>query len=319
MKSYIAGIVLAGSLATAQGIENAPADTETISPLIASGQIQQKQKNRINSTLNQGWFMKVPFVINTSWHEVGDLFMELVPEAEYGNIHREKAAIGEILKSLAQLEPRLSQRLDGVKKIQLRTAIIDLRVQYQNIGTASFNREQFEDSTYDALLRIVTSINVESLQHLRATLRAMKPATPAKPMLQVSDHDKKDNFGEMSTPASRVQEFASQANLEMYTSLYMLEKIYLESNPQLLATCWEKFPQREELRHTALMLISRVIATVPSHASQSNSTEHDMFRDKLNQIRKRLYPQGEMGYVEAQKWGFEEQVRRNKATNSKKI
>lgn len=54
MKSYIAGIVLAGSLATAQGIENAPADTETISPLIASGQIQQKQKNRINSTLNQG-------------------------------------------------------------------------------------------------------------------------------------------------------------------------------------------------------------------------------------------------------------------------
>lgn len=128
--------------------------------------------------------------------------MELVPEAEYGNIHREKAAIGEILKSLAQLEPRLSQRLDGVKKIQLRTAIIDLRVQYQNIGTASFNREQFEDFTYDALLRIVTSINVESLQHLRTTLRAMKPATPAKPMLQVSDHDKKDNFGEMSTPAS---------------------------------------------------------------------------------------------------------------------
>lgn len=67
------------------------------------------------------------------------------------------------------------------------------------------------------------------------------------------------------------------------------------------------------------MLIGRVIATVPSHASESNSAEHDSLRDKLSQIRKRLYPQGEMGYVEAQKWGFEEQVRRNKATNSKKI
>lgn len=263
--------------------------------------------------------MNVPLVVNTPNHEVGDLFMELVPETQYGNIHREKAAIGEILQSLVSLESRLNKSLDGDQKAQLRAAIIDLSNQYRSIGSASFKREQFEDFTYDALLRIVTSINVESLQHLRSTLRAMKPSAPVKPTLPVSADNKKSNFGKISAISSQAQEFASQANLDMYKSLYLLEKIYLENNPQLLSTCGEKFPKREELRHTAIILINRIIATAPTHANQSNSAEHDMFRDRLSQIRKSLYPQGEMGYVEAQKWGFEEQVRRNKATNSKKI
>lgn len=235
--------------------------------------------------------MNVPFVVNTPSHEVGDLFMELVPEVEYGNVHREKAAISEILKSLVQLESQLNKGLDGNKKAQLRSAIIDLGEQYRSIGSASFNRKQFEDLTYDALLRIVTSVNVESLQHLRATLRTMKPAVPAKPMLSVNSPNKKANFGKTNTSTTEAQEFTSQANLDMYKSLYMAEQIYLEHNPQLLSTCGVKFPKREELRRTAVMIINRIISTVPTHANESNSAEHDLFRDRLSQIRKSLYPQ----------------------------
>lgn len=53
MKSHIAGIMLAGSLATAQGIENTSANSEAISPQITSSQIQQKQKDRLVSTLDR--------------------------------------------------------------------------------------------------------------------------------------------------------------------------------------------------------------------------------------------------------------------------
>lgn len=53
MKSHIAGIMLAGSLATAQGIENTPVSVDVVSPLVASSQIQQKQKDRLNFTLDR--------------------------------------------------------------------------------------------------------------------------------------------------------------------------------------------------------------------------------------------------------------------------
>ena len=47
-----------------------------------------------------------------------------------------------------------------------------------------------------------------------------------------------------------------------------------------------------------------------------NSAEHDRYRDKLSNIRKRLYIRGEMGYIDAQNWGFEEQKRKNKTSKN---
>lgn len=80
----------------------------------------------------------------------------------------------------------------------------------------------------------------------------------------------------------------------MYKSLFLAEKIYLENNQNLLASCGKKFEKRELLRTSAIELIEKIIATAPVHPDEPNSTEHDALRDQLNTIRKSLYSKGEL-------------------------
>jgi len=298
MKSQIAGILLAGSLSTASGTE-LPADTRWVSSPIWITQIQSQQKNRVATTLQKWEVTKAVYVNNESAHEVGDLFLELVAEWKYGNIELEKVAIGNILKSVMKWELSLGKGLDATKKSDIRQAILSLGEQYRSIGTASFNRKVFENMTYDALLRIVVTVNVDSLAQLRVRLTAL-------------EKEKKVGLQHAILQSSITSEYASEANLQMYKSLFLAEKIYLESNPELLATCGDKNLKREEYRRIAIILVHRIIATAPQHPHDANHPDHDLFRDRLNQIRKILYPQGEVGYAEAQRWGFEEQTRRNK-------
>jgi hypothetical protein len=105
---------------------------------------------------------------------------------------------------------------------------------------------------------------------------------------------------------------ANNDMLNEYVSLFRAELVYLDSNPELLAICGQKNPKREELRKSAIMLVRNIISTTPKNSEEANSAEHEALREQLFKIRKQLYKNGELGYVQAQEWGYQEQLRRVK-------
>lgn len=256
-------------------------------------------------------------------NDVGDLFLELVPPADYGNISKEKAAMESLIKSLIIGESRLVEGLDAGHRNRFNSGLSALGEQYKSIGTPGFNRKAFEAGTYDALLQIVTTVNAESLQQLRAFLETPK----AKRKGYVTTAEYALPLGETNVPAPLVRVDAAEpaspaeeslqgeSEFEFYKSSFKAELLYLESNPQLLALCGSANPKREEHRKAAIRLVKKILETMVDDPKQANLPAHEQFKEKLLDVRRFLYPAG-VEYFNAQEWGFREQERRNK-TNKK--
>lgn len=108
------------------------------------------------------------------------------------------------------------------------------------------------------------------------------------------------------------------SGLEYYRSSFIAERLYLQYNPELIAI-GKIDPKKDELRMTAITLVDRIISTMATDPSHANSPEHEGFKERLFTARRNLYRNGEMGYLDAQKWGFDEQVRRNNKGKKKSI
>lgn len=100
--------------------------------------------------------------------------------------------------------------------------------------------------------------------------------------------------------------------LREYVSLFKMELLYLQFNPELLASCGKNNPDREVMRSMAIKLVQDIVNTAPTNPDDMNSEAHESARNRLFQIRKRLYVGGEMGYVSAQEWGYKELMRQKK-------
>lgn len=315
MKSYVAGLVLAGSLSASSSIGESPTAPKFAPPLsspsvdmISDAKQEQIAKVLVGIMLRMERQLGNP---DASSHEVGDLFLELVPAPYYGNIEKEKAAIEQLLLAMSEQEGRLLDGLDEAHKQRFYAGLLELGESFKSIGSSDFNRQAYEARTYDALLQIVTAVNAESLGHLREFLAKPKRKSGIMTTQYVYPPKTQVASFHMAADVSQGRTYA-ESGLEFYRSSFLAERLYLMYNPELIAM-GKIDPKKEELRMTAITLVDRIISTMVKDPTQNNSLDHEQFKDRLFAARRSLYRDGEMGYVEAQRWGFEEQERRNKA------
>lgn len=167
MKSSIAGIFLAGSLLLPQyaGVKSSTDARDEIANI--SGKFKAENKELIAKVLKNGDMTKSTNTLSAQSSAAGDLFLELVPENEYGNIEKEKVAISKLISGLKSVERLSLKGMSHQDRIALHTGISDLIAQYDSVNQKTFDRKTFEDRTYVALLNLVILFDVDSLSELR--------------------------------------------------------------------------------------------------------------------------------------------------------